>query len=334
MAILPCSCYNILSGTMNKVKGLKSKDLLGLKDLSLEEIQLILSTAHSMKEVIARPIPKVPTLLGKHIVTLFYEPSTRTRTSFNTAAKVLSANVTNVALSSSSVVKGESLIDTVRNLEVMGLDCIVIRHSMGGAPHLAAKNCRASVINAGDGFNEHPTQGLLDIFTMIEKRKSVKGKKVLIVGDIAHSRVARSNIWGLKKLGAEVVVVGPPTLIPRGIEKMAAPAGGQGVRVSYNLDAEIKDADFINMLRIQKERMEKSFFPSIEEYAEIYGLNADRMKKAKRDVVVMHPGPINRGVEITSEVADGPFNVILEQVTNGVAVRAALLFLLLGGKEG
>jgi aspartate carbamoyltransferase catalytic subunit len=311
---------------MNKVKGLKSKDLLGLKDLELEEIKLILDTTRSMKEVIARPIPKVPTLLGKHIVTLFYEPSTRTRTSFNTAAKVLSANVTNVAVSSSSIVKGENLIDTVKNLEVMGLDCIVIRHSMGGAPHLAAKNCKASVINAGDGFNEHPTQGLLDIFTMIDKKKTVKGKKVLIVGDIAHSRVARSNIWGLKKLGAEVVVVGPPTLIPKGIEKM-------GVSVSYKLDEEIPSADVINMLRIQKERMEKSFFPSIEEYSELFGLNAERMRRAKKDVIVMHPGPINRGVEITSEVADGPYNVILDQVTNGVAVRTAILFLLLGGKD-
>lgn len=305
---------------------MKSKDLLGLKDLSLEEINLILQTSRSMKEIMLRPIPKVPTLLGKHIVTLFYEPSTRTRTSFNTAAKVLSANVTNVAVSSSSVAKGENLIDTVKNLEVMGLDCIIIRHGMTGAPHLAANNCQAAVINAGDGCNEHPTQGLLDIFTMIDKRKTVKGKKVLIVGDIAHSRVARSNIWGLKKLGAEIVVIGPPTLIPKGIEEM-------GVKVSYKLDDEIRDADFINVLRIQKERMEKGFFPSIEEYAELYGLNADRMKKAKKDVVVMHPGPINRGVEITSEVADGPFNVILDQVTNGVAVRTAILFLLLSGKS-
>lgn len=311
---------------MNKVKGLKSKDLLGIKDLSVEEIKLILDTARSMKEVISRPIPKVPTLLGKHVVTLFYEPSTRTRTSFNTAAKVLSANITNVSISSSSVTKGENLIDTVKNLEVMGLDCIVIRHSMGGAPHLAAKNCNASVINAGDGFNEHPTQGLLDIFTMIEKKKNVKGKKVLIVGDISHSRVARSNIWGLKKLGAEVVVVGPPTMIPEGIEET-------GARVSYKFDEEIKDADFINMLRIQRERQEKGLFPSVEEYAKLYGLNNDRMRQAKKDVIVMHPGPINRGVEITSDVADGPYNVILEQVTNGVAVRTALLFLLLGGQN-
>jgi aspartate carbamoyltransferase catalytic subunit len=208
----------------------------------------------------------------------------------------------------------------------MGVDCLIIRHSMGGAPHLAARHTRASIINAGDGFDEHPTQGLLDIFTMIDKRKTVAGKKVLIVGDIAHSRVARSNIWGLIKLGAHVTVVGPPTLIPAGIEQM-------GVKVSYNLDAEIKEADFINMLRIQRERMEQSFFPSLEEYSELFGLNAERMSRAKKEVIVMHPGPINRGVEITSEVADGPYNVILDQVTNGVAVRTAILFLLLGGKR-
>lgn len=311
---------------MNKVKSLNSKDLLGLKDLSVEEIKLILKTAHSMKEVIGRPIPKVPTLLGKHIVTLFYEPSTRTRTSFNMAAKVLSANITNVAITTSSIVKGENLIDTVKNLEVMGVDALVIRHSLAGATHLVAKHSRASIINAGDGFNEHPTQGLLDIFTMIEKKKSVRGKKILIVGDISHSRVARSNIWGLKKLGAKVVVVGPPTLMPKDIEKM-------GVKVSYNLDEEIADADVINVLRIQKERQEKGLFPSLEEYLALYGLTGERMKKAKPEVIVMHPGPINRGVEMTSEVADGPYNVILEQVTNGVAVRTAILFLLLGGKS-
>ncbi|OGB88016.1 aspartate carbamoyltransferase [candidate division WOR-1 bacterium RIFCSPLOWO2_02_FULL_46_20] len=310
---------------MNKVKSLNRKDLLGLKDLSVEEIKLILRTAHSMKEVAARPIPKVPTLLGKHIITLFFEASTRTRTSFNMAAKILSANITNIAISSSSVTKGESLIDTVKNLEVMGVDAIIIRHPMGGAPLLAARNCKASIISAGDGFNEHPTQGLLDIFTMQEKRGKLKDKKILIVGDISHSRVARSNIWGLTKLGAKVTVVGPPTMIPRGIEEM-------GVNVSYNLDDEIKEADFINMLRIQNERQEKGLFPSIEEYHKLYGLNKERMKYAKKDVLVMHPGPINRGVEITSEVADGPYNVILEQVTNGVAVRSALLFLLLGGK--
>ncbi|MEE8638561.1 MAG: aspartate carbamoyltransferase catalytic subunit [Candidatus Margulisiibacteriota bacterium] len=311
---------------MNKVKSLNRKDLLGLKDLSLEEIKLILKTAHSMKEVAARPIPKVPTLLGKHIITLFYEPSTRTRTSFNMAAKILSANITNIAVSSSSIVKGENLIDTIKNLEVMGVDAIIIRHSMAGAPHLAAKNSRISIINAGDGFNEHPTQGLLDIFTMQEKKGRLTGKKAIIVGDISHSRVARSNIWGLTKLGTKVTVVGPPTMIPKDIEKMK-------VKVSCNLDREIEDADFIYMLRIQKERQERGLFPSIEEYAKLFGLNQERMKKAKKDVIVMHPGPINRGVEITSEVADGPYNVILEQVTNGVAVRSALLFLLLGGKS-
>jgi aspartate carbamoyltransferase catalytic subunit len=311
---------------MNKVKSICRKDLLGLKDLSVDEIKLILKTARAMKEVAARPIPKVPTLLGKHIITLFYEASTRTRTSFNMAAKLLSANVTNVAISSSSVSKGENLIDTVKNLEVMGTEAIIIRHAMAGAPHLAAKHCKASIINAGDGYNEHPTQGLLDIFTMQEKKGSLRGKKVLIVGDILHSRVARSNIWGLTKLGAHVVVAGPPTMMPAEIEKM-------GVKVSYDLDKEIPDADFINMLRIQKERQEKGLFPSIEEYHKLYGLNAERMKKAKKDIIVMHPGPINRGVEMTSEVADGPYNVILEQVTNGVAVRAALLFLLLSGQS-
>ena len=311
---------------MNKVKSLTTKDLLGLKDLSLDELNLILKTSKVMKEIAARPIPKVPTLLGKHIITLFYESSTRTRTSFNMAAKILSANITNVAVSSSSVSKGENLIDTVKNLEVMGMDAIIIRHSMAGAPHLTAKNCKASVINAGDGFNEHPTQGLLDIFTMQEKKGNLKGKKVLIVGDILHSRVARSNIWGLRLLGAKVVVIGPPTMIPKDIEKM-------GVEVSYDLNKHIKDADFINMLRIQNERQEKGSFPSIEEYHKLFGLDAEKMKTAKPDVVVMHPGPINRGVEMTSEVADGPYNVILEQVTNGVAVRAALLFLLLGGQS-
>jgi aspartate carbamoyltransferase catalytic subunit len=312
---------------MNKVKSLNRKDLLGLKDLSLEEIKLILRTARSMKEVAARPIPKVPTLLGKHIITLFYEPSTRTRTSFNMAAKILSANITNIAVSSSSIVKGENLIDTIRNLEVMGVDAIVIRHSMAGAPHLAARNSRISIINAGDGFNEHPTQGLLDIFTMKEKKGSLRGKKVVIVGDISHSRVARSNIWGLTKLGAKVTVVGPPTMIPVDIEEM-------GTKVSYDFDKEIKDADFIYMLRIQKERQEKGLFPSVEEYAKLYGLDKERLSRAKPNVIVMHPGPINRGIEITSEVADGPNNVILEQVTNGVAVRSALLFLLLSGKNG
>ncbi|OGC24458.1 aspartate carbamoyltransferase [candidate division WOR-1 bacterium RIFOXYC2_FULL_37_10] len=311
---------------MNKVKGLKTKDLLGLRYLSAEDINLILDTTQSMKEVMTRPVRKVPALLGKNIVTLFYEPSTRTRTSFDVAAKNLSANTTNIGLAQSSVKKGETLIDTAKNLEVMGYDGVIIRHKMSGAPHLLAENIKGAVINAGDGCNEHPTQGLLDMFTMKEKKGDLAGKKVVIVGDIAHSRVARSNIWGLNKLGAKVVVVGPPTLIPIGITEM-------GCEVSYNLEKAISDADFINVLRIQLERQEEGLFPSVEEYHKLYGITVDRLKKCKPDVVVMHPGPINRGVEISSEVADGPYNVILEQVTNGVAVRMAVLFLLLSGKK-
>ncbi|MFH1759621.1 MAG: aspartate carbamoyltransferase catalytic subunit, partial [bacterium] len=284
---------------MSKVKSLNRKDLLGLKDLSVEEINLILDTAESMKEVFSRPIPRVPALNGKTIANLFYEPSTRTRTSFDMAARVLTANTFNITIASSSVKKGETLIDTARNVEVMGVSAIVMRHSLAGAPHLVAKNVKASVINAGDGCDEHPTQGLLDIFTMRERKKTLRGRKVVIVGDIAHSRVARSNIWGLKKLGARISVVGPPTLIPKDIDKM-------GVNVSFNLDEEIKDADFINVLRIQMERQERGLFPSKEEYTKLYGITARRLKKAKDDVIVMHPGPINRGIELSSEVADGP----------------------------
>lgn len=305
---------------------LKSKDLLGLKELSFGEINQILNTAESMKEVLSRPMRTVPALAGKIITTLFYEPSTRTRNSFETAAKLLSASTSSVAASASSVVKGETLIDTAKNLEAIGTNAIIIRHGMAGAPHLIAKQVSCPVINAGDGFNEHPTQALLDIFTMTEKKGSVKGKKVVIVGDILHSRVARSNTWGLLKLGALVSLVGPPTLIPKGIEET-------GAKVSYNLDEELKDADFVNVLRIQLERQKGGLFPSLLEYHKLYGITAERLKKAKRDIIVMHPGPINRGVELSSEVADGPYNVILDQVTNGVAVRMAVLFLLLeGGK--
>ena len=303
---------------------LKSKHLLGLKELTAPEINLILDTAEAMKEVLQRPMRVVPALQGKIVTTLFYEPSTRTRNSFETAAKHLSASVNSVAASSSSAVKGESLIDTAKNLEALGVNAIIVRHNMSGAPHLIAKNISGSFINAGDGWNEHPTQALLDMFTMREKKGAIKGKKVVIVGDILHSRVARSNMWGLLKLGASVSVVGPPTLIPKGIEET-------GVKVSYALEDEIKDADFINVLRIQLEREKDSLFPSIQEYSKLFGITKDRLKKAKKDVVILHPGPINRGVELTSEVADGPYNVILEQVTNGVAVRMAVLFLLLGG---
>lgn len=312
---------------MNKVKTINRKDLLGLKDISLDEMDLIFETAEGMKEVFSRPIRRVPALVGKSIVSLFYEASTRTRTSFDMAAKMLSASTTNISASTSSMVKGETLLDTARNLEVMGADAIILRHSMAGSPHLLSKNVKASVINAGDGFNEHPTQGLLDIFTMREKKGPLKGKKVLIVGDIAHSRVARSNIWGLKKFGAKVTVVGPPTLIPKDIEKM-------GVNVSFNLKEEIKDADVINVLRIQLERQKKCMFPSLDEYVKFFGINSEMLKRAKKDVTIMHPGPINRGIELSSEVADGPFNVILDQVTNGVAIRMAVLFLLLGGNSG
>jgi aspartate carbamoyltransferase catalytic subunit len=305
---------------------LSHKSLIGLKTLSAEEINLILDTAAGMAEVMKRPIPRVPALNGKSIALLFYEPSTRTRTSFEMAAKMLSASTTSMAMSTSSAVKGETLIDTVKNIEVMGIDAIVIRHSASGAPQLVDENVKASVVNAGDGANEHPSQGLLDIYTMREKKGTLKGKKVVIVGDIAHSRVARSNIWGLTKLGAKVSVVAPPTLMPSEIEKM-------GVKASYDLDEEIRDADFINVLRIQLERQQKGLFPSIEEYIKLFGITAERLKKARSDVVILHPGPINRGVELSSEVADGPFNVILDQVTNGVAIRMAIFYLLLGGRK-
>jgi aspartate carbamoyltransferase catalytic subunit len=312
---------------MNKVKSLATKDLLGLKDLSLDDLNLIFQTAGSMKEIFNRPIRRAPALNGKTVFTLFYENSTRTRSSFEMAAKMLSATTGSISAASSSVKKGETLIDTVKNIEVMGIDAIVIRHSMAGAPHLIAKNLKASVINAGDGCNEHPTQGLLDIYTMLEKKGTVEGKTVLIVGDIAHSRVARSNIWGLTKMGARVIVCGPPTLMPVGVEEM-------GAEVSADLDDAIGEADFVNVLRIQLERQEKGLFPSKEEYTRLFGIDAARMQKAKKDVVIMHPGPINRGVELSSEVADGPYNVILDQVKNGVAIRMAVLFLLLGGKNG
>ena len=311
---------------MAKNVTLSHKRLLGLKFLTAEEINIILDTAVGMAEVMKRPIPRVPALNGKSIALLFYEPSTRTRTSFEMAAKMLSASTTSMTMSSSCAVKGETLIDTAKNIEVMGIDAIVIRHSASGAPALVDENVKCSVINAGDGFNEHPSQGLLDIYTMREKKGSLKGKKVVIVGDIAHSRVARSNIWGLTKLGAKVSVVAPPTLMPSEIEKM-------GVKASYDLDEEIRDADFINVLRLQLERQQKGLFPSIEEYIKLYGITSERLKKCRSDVIVMHPGPINRGVELSSEVADGPYNVILDQVANGVAIRMAIFFLLLGGKK-
>lgn len=305
---------------------LKSKDLLGLKELSLSDINLILDTAESMKEILSRPMRTAPALSGKIITALFCEPSTRTRTSFETAAKMLSASVSSITVAASSAVKGETLIDTAKNLEAIGTNGIIVRHSMAGAPHLIAKSISGSVINAGDGYNEHPTQALLDMFTMREKKGPLKGKKVVIVGDILHSRVARSNAWGLLKSGASVTLVGPPTLMPKGIEET-------GAKVSYKLDEELKDADFVNVLRIQLERQQKGLFPSLLEYTQLFGITRERLKKAKKDIVVMHPGPINRGVEISSDIADGENSVILDQVANGVAIRMAVLFLLMGGQK-
>ena len=296
------------------------KDLLSLEELSKEEIELVLETAESFKEVSSREVKKVPALRGKTIASLFFESSTRTRTSFELAAKRLSADIINFSSVGSSTQKGESLSDTAKNIEAMNVDAIVMRHPSAGAAEYLARSIKAGVINAGDGIHEHPTQGLLDIFTIREKKKILQGIKVCLVGDILHSRVARSNIWGLTKLGAEITVCGPPTLIPPGIEKL-------GVRVSYDLDKAIEGQDVLNILRIQLERQRGAFFPSIREYAAEYGITPERMKKAKKDAILMHPGPINRGVELSAEVADGPQSVILDQVTNGVAVRMAVLFL-------
>ncbi len=303
---------------------LKRKDILTIEELERDELEMIFSSAASFKEVSERDIKKVPTLRGRTIINLFYEPSTRTRTAFEIAGKRMSADVINISASASSVKKGETLMDTAKNLEAMKPDCIVIRHSSAGAAHILAGLLSCSVINAGDGAHEHPTQALLDIFTIKERFGRVEGLKVLIVGDILHSRVARSNIWGLKKLGAEVTVCGPPTMIPPHIERL-------GCSVTYNIDHAIEDADVIMMLRIQLERQRATLFPSLREYARCWGLSAERLKRAKKDVLIMHPGPVNRGVELSPEVIDGPWSVILEQVTNGVAVRMALFYLLLGG---
>jgi len=300
---------------------LKSKDLLGLKDLSGQEIEYILDTAKTMKYVINSNSKKTPHLQGKSIVTLFYENSTRTRLSFELASKYMSSSSANISASVSSVAKGESLIDTGRTIDMMGTDVIIIRHPQSGAPHLLAKHVKASVINAGDGMNEHPTQALLDMFTIREKKGTLKGLKVAILGDIYHSRVARSNIWGLTKMGAEVSLAGPATLLPPGIEKT-------GARVYSTIHEALIDADVVMSLRLQLERQKKALFPSIREYSRFFGLDDNRLKLAKKDALIMHPGPINRGVELTSQVADHDNSVINEQVTNGVAVRMALLYLL------
>ena len=301
------------------------KDMLGIRDLSREEIILVLDTADSFIEVSTREIKKVPTLRGKTIVNLFYEASTRTRTSFEIAGKRLSADTINISSTTSSVVKGETLIDTARNLEAMNPDVIIIRHSAAGAPHLLAGLVKQSVINAGDGAHEHPTQALLDMMTIRAKKGRIENLRIAIVGDIAHSRVARSNIYGLKTMGAQVAVAGPATMLPRDMEHM-------GVEVHSSLEKALAGADVVMMLRIQIERQHQNIFPSLREYARHFCLNKQNIALAKQDVLVMHPGPINRGVEIAPEIADGPFSVILNQVTNGVAVRMALLYLLTGGK--
>jgi len=300
------------------------KDLLGIEQLSVSDINSILDTADVFREISSRDIKKVPTLRGKSIVNFFYEPSTRTRTSFEMAAKRLSADTLSFSVSDSSMAKGETLIDTARNLQAMNPDLIVIRHPSSGAPHLLAKYVEAGVINAGDGMHEHPTQALLDLYTIKKKKGRIKGLRVVIIGDIAHSRVARSNIMGLRKMGAEVTVSGPPTMIPVHAESL-------GVKVVLDPAKALKGKDVIMMLRIQLERQSGILFPGTREYSAFFGLNEDLMRGAKREVIIMHPGPINRGVEITNEVADGPYSVILDQVTNGVAIRMALLYLLIGG---
>ena len=305
---------------------LKNKDLLGIKELSAEEINLILDTAGGFKDVIGRDIKKVPALRGKTAVNLFFEPSTRTRTSFELAAKRLSMDVINFAIPMSSVVKGESLIDTALTVQALGADFIIIRHSSSGVPHLLSTKVKASIINAGDGTDEHPTQALLDAFTIKEKKGKIDGLEIAIVGDIAHSRVAKSNIYCLKKLGAKVRLIGPPTLIPEKIQEL-------GVTVFHSMEDGLKDLDVLMMLRIQMERQGKGFFPSTDEYAKNWCLTTERLSLAKDDAIVMHPGPMNRGIEIVSEIADGPRSVILEQVTNGIAVRMAVMYLLAGVKR-
>jgi len=305
---------------------LQGKDLLTLQELSQEDMELILSTARSLKEILSRPIKKVPTLRGKVVCTLFYEPSTRTRTSFELAAKYMSADTVSIAASTSSVQKGETLADTARNLAVMGIDLVIMRHSVSGSCHFLARVLDIPVVNAGDGMHEHPTQGLLDIFTILDYKPRIKGLKVAILGDIAHSRVARSNIFGLTKMGAEVSVAGPSTLLPPEIEAL-------GVKAFCHPEEALDGADVVYVLRLQLERQSNSLFPSKREYQDFFGLDRQMLAHAKEDAIIMHPGPMNRGVEITTDIADSPRSVILDQVTNGVAIRMAVLYLILGGRE-
>jgi aspartate carbamoyltransferase catalytic subunit len=303
---------------------LQGKDLLDIESLSAEEIALVLDTATSFKEIGTRAIKKVPTLRGRTVVNLFYEPSTRTRVSFEIAAKRLSADAINVSASGSSVSKGETLLDTVRNLQAMSPDVIVMRHQASGAPYFVARRVEAAVVNAGDGMHEHPTQALLDAFTIRERKETLSGLKVAIIGDLVHSRVFRSNVRLLTRMGSEVFVSGPPTLVPPEVERL-------GVRVASSIDDAVAGADVVMMLRVQKERMQGAYFPSVREYFRLYALTRARIERAKPEVIILHPGPMNRGLEIESAVADGPYSLILEQVTNGVAVRMAVLYLLTGG---
>ena len=323
VAQTPASPNNVAAPPLT---ALRQKHLLGIADLSAEEIVLVLDTAEAMKEVGQRTIKKVPTLRGRTVINLFFEPSTRTRTSFEIAEKRLSADTLNVAIASSSVVKGETLVDTAMNLEAMAPSMIVLRHSSSGACHLLSRICKAAIVNAGDGMHEHPTQALLDAFTIRERKGRLSGLKVAIIGDLLHSRVLRSNIQLLTKMGADVWVSGPPTLIPACMRDF-------GVTATANVDEAVADADVIMLLRIQLERMEGAYFPSQREYFNVFGMTTNRLRLARPDVIIMHPGPMNRGVEIASEVADGPYSVILDQVANGVAVRMAVLYLLAGGVD-
>jgi len=305
---------------------LRSRHLLGIASLEPDEIQLVLDTALAMKEIGTRAIKKVPTLRGRTVVNLFFEASTRTRLSFELAEKRLSADTLGVTTTGSSVTKGETLVDTARTLEAMAPDVIVLRHEASGAPHHLARVCKASIVNAGDGMHEHPTQALLDAFTMVERKGRLQGLRVSIIGDLVHSRVLRSNVLLLTKMGAHVTAAGPATLLPLGLDRL-------GVRVETSMDAAVDSADVVMMLRVQHERMRGLFLPSVREYFTWYGLTPERMARAAPDAIVMHPGPMNRGVEIDSVVADGPWSVILDQVANGVAVRMAVLYLLAGGEE-
>jgi aspartate carbamoyltransferase catalytic subunit len=315
-----------LAGRKRRPGLVESKHLLDVDDLTREDIERVLETARSFSEVLRRPIKKVPSLRGKTVVNLFFEPSTRTRMSFEVAAKRLSADVMNFTASTSSVEKGESLKDTALTLEAMGVDAVVVRHPVAGAPWLLRQWLEASILNAGDGMHAHPTQALLDLFTIRQIKGRIEGLKVVIVGDILHSRVARSNIWGFMKLGAEVRVVGPPTLVPKYIESI-------DVKSYYSLDKAVEGADVVIMLRIQKERQDSEYFPSLREYSRFYGLTREKLRCADKDVTVMHPGPINRGVELSSDIADGPGSVILEQVANGIAVRMAMFYLVASARS-